>query len=46
MNVIEELEQEQIEKLAGERPIPEFWPGDTIRVNVKVVEGARQRVQA
>ena len=46
MNVIEELEKEQIEKLARERPIPEFGPGDTIRVSVKVVEGARERIQA
>lgn len=46
MNVIEELEKEQIEKLSQERPIPEFGPGDTIRVSVKVVEGARERIQA
>ena len=46
MNIIEKLEAEQIEKLTGERPIPEFGPGDTLRVNVKVVEGTRERVQA
>jgi large subunit ribosomal protein L19 len=46
MNIIENLEAEQIEKLVAERPIPEFGPGDTLRVNVKVVEGTRERVQA
>ena len=46
MNIIQQLEQEQIAKLSEERPIPEFAPGDTLRVNVKVVEGTRERVQA
>jgi large subunit ribosomal protein L19 len=46
MNIIEELEKEQVEKLTADRPIPEFSPGDTLRVNVKVVEGTRERVQA
>ncbi len=46
MNIIEELEKEQVEKLTADRPIPEFGPGDTLRVNVKVVEGTRERVQA
>ncbi len=46
MNIIEQLDQEQIEKLTAERPVPEFQPGDTLRVNVKVVEGTRERVQA
>ena len=46
MNVINELEQEQIEKLVAERPVPTFAPGDTVRVNVKVVEGTRERIQA
>ena len=46
MNVIEKLEHEQIAQLSAERPIPEFGPGDTVRVSVKVVEGSRQRVQA
>ena len=45
MNVIEELDKEQIEKLAAARPVPEFSPGDTVRVSVKVVEGTRERVQ-
>ncbi len=46
MNVIKELEQEQVEKLTADRPIPRFQPGDTLRVSVKVVEGSRERVQA
>ena len=45
MNVIEELDKEQIEKLVEARPVPEFSPGDTVRVSVKVVEGTRERVQ-
>jgi len=46
MNIIETLEQEQATKLAEKRAIPEFQPGDTVIVNVKVVEGDRTRVQA
>ena len=46
MNVIKELEQEQVEKLTADRPIPRFRPGDSLRVSVKVVEGSRERVQA
>jgi large subunit ribosomal protein L19 len=46
MNTIEKLEAEQMEKLAAERPVPDFQPGDTLRVRVKVVEGTRERVQA
>ena len=46
MNVIEELEKQQIEKLLEARDIPIFAPGDTLRVNVKVVEGSRERLQA
>jgi large subunit ribosomal protein L19 len=46
MNVIQQLEQEQITQLVERRPIPEFGPGDTVRVSVKVVEGTRERVQA
>ena len=45
MNIIEQLEQEQIDKLTAERPVPEFGAGDTLRVHVKVVEGTRERVQ-
>jgi large subunit ribosomal protein L19 len=46
MNLIQQLEQEQVAKLSAIRPIPEFAPGDTVLVNVKVVEGDRARVQA
>ena len=46
MNVIEQLEKEQITKLTAQRPVPEFGPGDTVRVSVKVVEGTRERLQA
>jgi len=46
MNLIQQLEQEQLKKLAAGREIPDFAPGDTIIVNVKVVEGERTRVQA
>ena len=46
MNIIEQLEAEQVDQLTAERPVPEFGPGDTLRVNVKVVEGTRERVQA
>ena len=46
MNVVAQLEAEQIAKLTESRPIPDFEPGDTVRVNVKVVEGTRERIQA
>lgn len=45
MNLIQQLEAEQIEKLTAKRAIPEFRPGDTLKVGVKVVEGERTRVQ-
>ncbi len=46
MNIIQQLEQEQIAKLTENKTVPEFAPGDTVKVNVKVVEGGRERVQA
>ena len=46
MNTIQEIEQKQIDKLTGGNAMPEFAPGDTLRVSVKVVEGERSRVQA
>ena len=46
MNVIEQIENEQRGKLTAEGEPPSFAPGDTLRVNVKVVEGTRERVQA
>jgi large subunit ribosomal protein L19 len=45
MNIIEALNQEQVDKVVAARAIPEFEPGDTVRVMVKVVEGTRERVQ-
>ena len=46
MNIIQSYEAEQIARLSAARPVPEFSPGDTLRVAVKVVEGERSRVQA
>ncbi|MDQ2079132.1 50S ribosomal protein L19 [Xanthobacteraceae bacterium Astr-EGSB] len=46
MNLIQTLEQEQLAKLSAGKNIPDFGPGDTLTVNVKVVEGERSRVQA
>src|SRR6201987_889406 len=46
VNLIQQLEKEQYDKLAANREIPDFAPGDTVIVNVKVVEGDRTRVQA
>jgi len=46
MNLLKQIEQEQIAKLTANKEIPEFGPGDTVIVNVKVVEGERSRVQA
>jgi len=45
MNLIQTLEAEQIAELIKDKTIPEFRPGDTLRVGVKVVEGERSRVQ-
>jgi len=46
MNLLQQLEQEQIAKLTANKEIPDFGPGDTLIVNVKVVEGERTRLQA
>ncbi len=46
MNVIEELEQEEAQRLTGGKKIPPFAPGDTVRVNVRIKEGERERIQA
>jgi large subunit ribosomal protein L19 len=46
MNIIQELEREHAEAIAGTRAVPEFATGDTLKVNVKVTEGTRTRVQA
>jgi large subunit ribosomal protein L19 len=45
MNLLQQLEQEQVEKLLADRAVPRFDPGDTVRVGVKVVEGERERIQ-
>jgi len=46
MNLIKEIENEQMAKLTAGKEIPDFQPGDTVVVNVKIVEGERTRVQA
>jgi len=46
MNIIEKIEQEEIARLTANKAIPDFAPGDTVVVNVNVVEGTRKRVQA
>ena len=46
MNIIDQLNHEEIARVTDDKEIPEFQPGDTLRVNVKVVEGTRERVQA
>ena len=46
MNLLKEIENEQMAKLSAGKEIPEFQPGDTVIVNVKIVEGERSRVQA
>jgi large subunit ribosomal protein L19 len=46
MNIIEQLEKEEANRLLALRSVPDFQPGDTVRVNVKIKEGDRERVQA
>ena len=46
MNIIEQFEKDQIKSLVKGKKIPQFHPGDTVRVNVKVREGSRERIQA
>ncbi|HZD26676.1 MAG TPA: 50S ribosomal protein L19 [Alphaproteobacteria bacterium] len=46
MNLLQKFEDGQLGKLKAETKVPEFAPGDTLRVNVKVVEGTRERIQA
>jgi large subunit ribosomal protein L19 len=45
MNLLQQIERDQLAKLSAERPVPEFRPGDTLKVSVKVVEGERTRLQ-
>lgn len=46
MNLLQQLEREQVDRLAAARPVPKFEPGDTVRVSLRVVEGERERIQA
>ena len=46
MNIIQQLEREEAQRLARTRRTPDFQPGDTVRVNVRIKEGERERVQA
>jgi large subunit ribosomal protein L19 len=46
MNLLKEIENEQMAKLSAGKEIPDFQPGDTVIVNVKILEGERSRVQA
>ena len=46
MDIIQQIDKEQVEKLSAGKEIPDFAPGDTVLVNVKVVEGDKARVQA
>jgi large subunit ribosomal protein L19 len=46
MNIIDELNNEQMAAIAAKRTLPAFSPGDTVKVNVRVTEGTRTRVQA
>ncbi len=45
-NIIETLDREEIERVTADKKIPEFQPGDTLRVNVRISEGDRERIQA
>ena len=46
MNVIDKIQKDQMDKIVAERPIPDFSAGDTIKVDVKIVEGDKERIQA
>ena len=46
MNIIQQLEAEQLHTLVTKRPVPNFEPGDTVKVNVKIVDGDNSRIQA
>jgi len=46
MNIIEQIEQEQQKALEENKKVPDFAPGDTVRVNVRIKEGDRERIQA
>lgn len=46
MNILDKIEKSQMEAVIEQRALPEFGPGDTVKISVKVVEGSRERVQA
>jgi large subunit ribosomal protein L19 len=46
MNLMEQFDREQVDKARAARAVPEFQPGDTLRVSLRVVEGERERIQA
>ncbi|HEX7798718.1 MAG TPA: 50S ribosomal protein L19 [Asticcacaulis sp.] len=46
MNLLQQIEAEEVAKLKGDKTFPQFQPGDTLRINVKIKEGDRERVQA
>ena len=46
MNILDKIEKSQMEAVTDQRSRPEFGPGDTVKISVKVVEGSRERVQA
>ena len=47
MNIIDRIEKKQIDKVREQRALPDFGPGfDTVRVDVKVIEGTREQIQA
>ena len=46
MNILQQIEAEQIEKLSKGKKIDDFKPGDVVRVNVKIIEGTNERIQA
>ena len=46
MNILDKIGKSQMEAVTEQRSIPEFGPGDTVKISVKVVEGSRERVQA
>ena len=46
MNIVDRIGKRQMENVLAQREIPDFAPGDTVRVDVKVIEGTRERIQA
>jgi large subunit ribosomal protein L19 len=46
MNILQQIEAEQVEKLSKGKQIDDFKPGDVVRVNVKIIEGSNERIQA